>query len=591
MTPAPPLWAIGQYEGPGGKITWEISHDEIQRDLGAAPAALGALGVGAGGRVLHCSLLSEAGQFFPLVIGTMLLGAQVSQADATSGDAQRIAMFLRLLDYDAVLGVNAAILDGLDALGASYGDTFARAGRRCAPRRARAAQGGGRRGPRVRAVRPRGRDRVRAGRAGRRRRCRRVGAGHHRRDRHRHQPPSSRDDVRPHADRGAGHGRRWGRRARPIRERSPMTTPTTTLTRPLISADNHVFEPVDLWQRRLPATFRDRGPRVAVENGWYVMAMDGMPSRKLHRLEPGAAPDPARFAASAAGGSDTDQRLLDMASDGVIAEVIYPTFGLFIDLIPDVELQMACAQIYNDWCAEVFLHRPDVFIPSAIVPVRDVESARAELERVAALGYKSATIPTTPPAGVPYNSADYDTLWQVAVDAGIPLSLHTGTGALPQSERGPGGAIINYAKVGLLSAETLCYFAASGVLERFPELHVVFVETGAGWLPYCCERMDEAFEEHQNWVKPKLANPPSHYAKTQCHVTLGADRAPLLARAVTGVGPLLWASDYPHPEGTFPESQAVVARIFADLPESEREQVACTNAATLYRVDLSKAAR
>ena len=84
----------------------------------------------------------------------------------------------------------------------------------------------------------------------------------------------------------------------------------------------------------------------------------------------------------------------------------------------------------------------------------------------------------------------------------MPLSLHTGTGALPQHERGPGGAVINYAKVGLLSAETLCYFAASGVLERFPALRLVFVETGAGWLAYCCERMDEAFYEHDSGSTP-----------------------------------------------------------------------------------------
>jgi hypothetical protein len=122
-----PLWAIGRYEGPDGPVTWEISHEEIERDLASAPRALAALGVAAGGRVLHCSLLSEAGQFFPLVIGTMLAGAQVSCADATSGDASRVAMFLRLLDYDAVLGVNGATLDGLDELGIAYPDAFARA--------------------------------------------------------------------------------------------------------------------------------------------------------------------------------------------------------------------------------------------------------------------------------------------------------------------------------------------------------------------------------------------------------------------------------------------------------------------------------
>ncbi|HEX4490655.1 MAG TPA: hypothetical protein VH914_05550 [Acidimicrobiia bacterium] len=127
-----PLWGIGRYEGPDGPVTWEISHDEIGRDLGAAPAALARLGVGAGGRVLHCSLLSEAGHFFPLVIGTMLAGAQVSQADATRGDATRVAMFLRMLHYDAVLGVNAAILDGLDELGVAYAEAFSDVGAVCA---------------------------------------------------------------------------------------------------------------------------------------------------------------------------------------------------------------------------------------------------------------------------------------------------------------------------------------------------------------------------------------------------------------------------------------------------------------------------
>jgi predicted TIM-barrel fold metal-dependent hydrolase len=355
--------------------------------------------------------------------------------------------------------------------------------------------------------------------------------------------------------------------------------------RALISADNHVFEPVTLWQERLPEQYRSRGPRLEVSGDWYVMAIEGMPDRKLSRVDAGGRDESRR----SAGGADADERLSDMALDGVIAEVIYPTFGLFIDMVAAPDLQMACAQVYNDWCAEMFLHRPDVFVPAAVVPVRDVASACAELERVAQLGYKAAMIPTSPPEDMKYNSAAFDPLWRIAVDAGIPLSLHTGTGALPQFERGPGGAVINYAKVGLLSAETLCYFAASGALERFSELRLVFVETGAGWLAYCCERMDEAFEEHEQWVNPKLDAPPSEYVKRQIHVTLGADRAPLLTRDITGIDALLWASDYPHPEGTFPESQAVVARIFDGLSDAEMEAVVCTNAARLYGIDVAKA--
>jgi predicted TIM-barrel fold metal-dependent hydrolase len=366
--------------------------------------------------------------------------------------------------------------------------------------------------------------------------------------------------------------------------------------RELISADNHVFEPATLWQERLPAALRDRGPRLEVSGDWYVMVVEGMPERKLTRVTPktdaelAAGTDAERNAEKQrrravlgrGGGAEPDDRRRDMASDGVVAEVIYPTFGLFIDMIEDADLAMACATVYNDWLAETFFDAGRVHVPSAVVPIRDVPSATAEVARVAELGFRSAMIPTTPPSGVPYNRPDYDPIWSVAADAGIPLSLHTGTGALPSQEKGPGGAIINYAKVGLLSAETLCYFAASGVLERHPGLKLVFVEAGAGWYAYCCERMDEAFEEHEQWVKPKLAAPPSHYATTQCWVTLGADRAPLLTRDVTGIGPLLWASDYPHPEGTYPHSQETVSRIFAGLSDAEVQAVVHDNAAALY---------
>jgi predicted TIM-barrel fold metal-dependent hydrolase len=363
-------------------------------------------------------------------------------------------------------------------------------------------------------------------------------------------------------------------------------------SRPLVSADNHVFEPVTLWQERLPAHYRERGPRVVEDGDWLALAVEGVPNRKLSRLTPdrsgpqGGTPSERHEVLARSGSSDIAGRLADMALDGVVSEVIYPTFGLFIDLVPDAGLALACARVYNDWLAETFFARPDVFLPAAVVPVRDVDSATAELERVARLGFRAALIPTTPPEATRYNQPVFDPLWQVAADAGIPLSLHTGTGALPSHEKGPGGAVINYAKVGLLSAETLCYFAASGVLERFPSLRLVFVETGAGWLAYCCERMDEAFAEHATWVRPKLAARPSEYVKRQCFVTLGADRAPLLAREVTGIEPLLWASDYPHPEGTFPHSQETVAQIFDGLAEDDIRAVTSGNAARLYNLAL-----
>jgi len=102
----------------------------------------------------------------------------------------------------------------------------------------------------------------------------------------------------------------------------------------------------------------------------------------------------------------------------------------------------------------------------------------------------------TAPADQPYNLDKYDPLWAAARAHAMPVSFHVGTGSNPVTERGPGGAVINYVEVGLGAQRTLTYLAASGVLHRFPALHVVMVECGAGWLAWALERMDEAYEEH-----------------------------------------------------------------------------------------------
>ena len=120
------LWGVGSYvDGAGTRASWEISQDEIDRDIGVATEVLGALGVGGDG-VLWCSMLSEAGQIWPYVCGTVLAGGRLSCADATQGEAARVAMFLRRMSYGAVFGVTPAILDGLEALDHDPAELFGR---------------------------------------------------------------------------------------------------------------------------------------------------------------------------------------------------------------------------------------------------------------------------------------------------------------------------------------------------------------------------------------------------------------------------------------------------------------------------------
>ena len=354
------------------------------------------------------------------------------------------------------------------------------------------------------------------------------------------------------------------------------TSTTATPTDVVNSADSHVVEPLDLWQQRLPAHLRDRAPRREDVDGKWLFVVEGMPPRKM------GGPSTTGASGMRAGGWDPAERATDLDADGVWGEVLYPTVALFGFMIPDPELRMACARAYNDWLAETFAATSQRFAGAALIPVQEVDAAVAEIERVAALGLRSVMLPMNAPEGRPYNLDVYDPVWAAAQAHELPVSFHVGTGANPVTERGPGGAVVNYVEVGLGAQRTLTYLAASGVLERFPGLHVVMVECGAGWLSWVLERMDEAFEEHHWWVSPKLAEPPSAYVRRQGHVTFGNDGAGVVNRGFTGVEPLLWASDYPHPEGTWPHTQETLARIFAGVDEVERAAIVGATTARLY---------
>jgi hypothetical protein len=125
MQTSPALWGVGSYADEGGRrVPWRISHEEIGRDIGVAVDVLTGL-VLAGRRVLWCSMLSEAGQFWPYVCGTVMAGGRLSCADSTYGESLRVSMFLRLMDYEAVFGVTEELLDGLDASGHPWAEVFA----------------------------------------------------------------------------------------------------------------------------------------------------------------------------------------------------------------------------------------------------------------------------------------------------------------------------------------------------------------------------------------------------------------------------------------------------------------------------------
>ncbi len=349
----------------------------------------------------------------------------------------------------------------------------------------------------------------------------------------------------------------------------------------LVSADSHVNEPPEMFRERLDAGFRDRAPRVETVDGVESLVMEGMRPRKLPKGREALTGE--ALERSQAGGWEPALRIRDQDRDGVEGEVVFPTLALqACFMAPDAALQMALAQAYNSWVAEVFGGHRDRFAPAAVIPMIDVDAACAEATRAARLGLRSLFLPCRLPSGA-YTEPRYDRFWALGHDLNLPLTFHAGTGHEPRIERGPGGAIINYLLGSQADgAHVVCYLAAGGVLDRFPRLQIVTVETGSAWLAWIMTTMDEIYQKHHMWARPKLSLKPSELCRRQVHVTFQNDPVGVHNRVFTGVDALLWGSDYPHPEGTWPSSRASLAEQLRGVPDDEQRAMAGGTTARLF---------
>jgi predicted TIM-barrel fold metal-dependent hydrolase len=367
-----------------------------------------------------------------------------------------------------------------------------------------------------------------------------------------------------------------------------------TMDRLLISADSHVMEPLDLWTRNMPDAMRARGPRIEARGNAQCLMVEDTVVRKFDRLGKSGADEADADALHAPesgeptknfsmGAADPDRRLRDLDTDGVWGEVIYPNLAFFCCfMIKSPETQVATARVYNDWIADRFIGASERFAPVALLPVLDVEAAVAEMERTARRGFRAMMMPTHIDVR-PYNDPAYERVWSAAEALRMPLTFHAGTGRSQTPAHGAGGAIINYVVTVGAPMETVAYLCGAGILERHPNLRVVMVECGSGWLAWAMHAMDDAYREHHEWVRPKLSLLPSEYFRRQGAVTFQYDPVGLANIPFTGERCLMWGSDYPHPEGTWPNSRKILDRQMAGVPEATIRKIVRDNAAELYR--------
>jgi predicted TIM-barrel fold metal-dependent hydrolase len=359
----------------------------------------------------------------------------------------------------------------------------------------------------------------------------------------------------------------------------------------MISADGHLQEPDALWHERIESEYRDRLPTVTIdEEGNRVLRAEGMRPLRMNQIE-FEGEDGLRQGA----GVSPEERIADLAADGVVAEILFPNKGLTMWATADAEFSQAMCRVYNTWAWEAFGAYNDRLSPMACLAPADVAGAVAEVERVAKLGYRGLCLPCKPVWGARdhedrhYNHPDYDPLWAAIQETNLPMTLHVGTGKDPRASSGRGGAVINYAVHALTPAvEPVANLCASGVLARFPGLRFAMIESGIGWVPWLLTAMDEAYRKHHMFVRPKLDGLPSDYFRAHGFASFQEDAPGIdLARKHDLVDNFLWANDYPHHEGSWPHSAAAIERTMGGLNDGERAKILGLNAAKLFGFEVS----
>jgi predicted TIM-barrel fold metal-dependent hydrolase len=354
----------------------------------------------------------------------------------------------------------------------------------------------------------------------------------------------------------------------------------------IISADDHIdmqWLPKDLWQKRVPAAWRDRAPKVVdTADGPYWACGDdrwdawggrkgaaGALGGRRSALEKGGVLEPGVLRPTT-----TELRLADMDRDGVDATVMYgPIVPL---LIKDPELRRVCYRAYNEWLAEFCATAPARLVGAGLVPVNEPKDAAEEVHHLKELGLRTGMF-LAASVETPLWDEAWEPLWAAAAETGIPLGFHLGGGLRTVQMTGPkathpGNMGVRVAVSTLQMDEPLAAVVFSGALERHPRLRI-----DDSW-----QRFVDAEEFWRQRGGLRLTMPPSAYLRRQVWGTFQIDYAGLRLLDVVGDDRVMWASDYPHPDSTWPESQRSIAQNFKDVPDASRRRILCDNARHLY---------
>ena len=366
-----------------------------------------------------------------------------------------------------------------------------------------------------------------------------------------------------------------------------------------ISVDDHLMEPPHTFEGRLPRSLQDRAPQVVeTEEGHQVWMFEDQPyfqvgfmcvagrPREDHRLEP------ARFDEVRPGCYRIEDRIKDMDIGGIWASVNFPSGvtgfgGTLFSEAKDPVLGLACTRAWNDWLFEEWHGAyPERIVPLGITFLSDPEKGAEEIRRNAKRGFTAVTLPEQPHRQeLPPVFSDYwEPIIRACADTDTVLNLHVGSSGFAQMPPGAPMMELGATQFGIMAVGTCAEWLWSGWPAKYPELKIAMSEGGIGWVAGLIDRLDNIMRRSgygNGWPDPKIS--PSECLRRNFWFCMIDDPSTIVTRHTIGVENILFESDYPHGDGTWPDTQKVIHAILGDLPTDEIHKITHENAARLYR--------
>ena len=384
----------------------------------------------------------------------------------------------------------------------------------------------------------------------------------------------------------------------------------------IISADDHVIEPAHVWQDRMPAKHMELAPKIVIAPQGEMTLNDGVwvetPGtgdkmaawwhfeNKRYQIKqmvacPGIPPEEVTMEGVtyddiAPGCYDPIARLADMDINHVEASLCFPNYPRFCGQLfseaDDLDLGLLCVQAYNDWMIDEWCGSSEGrLIPLCIVPLWDAELAAKEIYRVAEKGCRAVAWSELPAwLGRPGLHGDFwDPFLKACEDTQTVICMHIGSGTKTVQTSPEAPTVVTANLIVCNSAASMIDWIFSGKFEQFPNLKLLYAESQIGWIPYFIERADDTWRTHQ-WAQgeKRIPKPPSHYYKKHVYSCFFKDTVGIDLLDRIGEDNVLFETDYPHQDGTFPNTLAIAEELFGHLEQETIDKIARNNAIKLF---------